>query len=272
MAADPSQFVGDIPERYDRNLGPYIFAAYAADIAGRVAALKPRNTLEIAAGTGIVSRTLHDLLPEDAMLTVTDLNAPMLAVARRKFGSNEKVAFETADALSLPFADQTFDAVLCQFGVMFFPDKAQAFCEARRVLAFGGSFIFNVWDSRALNPFARIAHETVGEFFPNDPPQFYATPFSYFDIAEIRRRLNEVGFAGITIQPLKLEQDIDDVDAFAEGLVYGNPLIGEIRARGNVDPASIVTALADALRLEFGATALRMPLHAIVVEARNPVE
>lgn len=171
MSSDAA-FVGTIPQHYDQGLGPMIFVDYATDIAKRVAASNPARVLETAAGTGIVTRRLRDVLPASTHLTATDLNAPMLDIARAKFRSGEQIEFQPADATALPFADGSFDAIVCQFGVMFFPDKDKSYREAYRLLTPRGRYLFNVWDSHRHNPFGRIAHETAGRFFPADPPQF----------------------------------------------------------------------------------------------------
>jgi ubiquinone/menaquinone biosynthesis C-methylase UbiE len=170
MSEDAASFIGNIPEHYDSGLGPMIFVDYAADIARRVAACSPARVLETAAGTGIVTRQLRDFLPAGVHVTATDLNAPMLEVARTKFKPGEEVAFQPADAAALPFPDGAFDAVVCQFGVMFFPQKDTSYREVHRVLAPGGRYLFSVWDSHRHNPFGRITHETAASFFPADPP------------------------------------------------------------------------------------------------------
>jgi ubiquinone/menaquinone biosynthesis C-methylase UbiE len=146
MSDDAAGFVGNIPQYYDQGMGPMVFVDYAADIARRVAAGNPARVLETAAGTGIVTRKLRDALPAGVHLTATDLNPPMLDVARSKFHAGEQVEFRPADATALPFADRSFDAVVCQFGVMFFPDKAKSYSEVYRVLAPGGRYLFSVWD------------------------------------------------------------------------------------------------------------------------------
>jgi ubiquinone/menaquinone biosynthesis C-methylase UbiE len=123
MSDRAADFTGSIPAFYDHGLGPVFFADFADDIARRAAATAPRRVLEIAAGTGIVTRRLRDMLPPEAHLAATDLNPPMLEVARGKFHPDEMVEFQPADAMALPFPDSSFDVVVCQFGVMFFPDK-----------------------------------------------------------------------------------------------------------------------------------------------------
>ena len=266
MSNDAS-FVGNIPEHYERSLVPIFFVDYAADIARRTAAWSPGRVLEIAAGTGVVTRQLRDLLAAGAHLTATDLNPPMLEIARAKFRPDERVDFRPADATTLPFPDGNFDAVVCQFGVMFFPDKDKSYREIHRVLAPGGRYLFNVWDSHAYNKVGRIAHEVAGSFFPADPPQFYKVPFSCHQIDPIKASLIDAGFTDITVAIVAWEKEIPDAVHFARGLVYGNPLIEQIRARGSVNPDQVVDTLARALRAEFGADPGRMPLQAIIFSA-----
>jgi ubiquinone/menaquinone biosynthesis C-methylase UbiE len=267
MIGQAASFVGSIPEHYDRDLGPVIFADYAADMARRVVASGPGRVLEIAAGTGIVTRALRDLLPDGARLMATDLNPPMLDVARAKFRPDERVEFQPADGTALPFADAAFDAAVCQFGVMFFPDREKSYREVHRVLTPGGRYYFSVWDSHRRNPFGRLAHATVGSFFPADPPLFYQVPFSYHQIDPIKEALTDTGFSDIEVAVRRLEKEIPDIASFAHGIVYGNPLLDQIRTRGGVEPDRIVEAMADAFRREFGANPGRMPLQMITFAA-----
>jgi SAM-dependent methyltransferase len=266
MGDDAARFIGDVPGEYDLGLGPMIFMDYAEDMARRVAAAHPMRVLETAAGTGIVTRRLRDLLPTEARLTATDLNPPMLAVARGKFRPGEAVEFREADAIALPFPDGAFDALACQFGVMFFPDKDASCREARRVLAPGGRYVFSVWDAHAYNPFGRIAHEVAASFFPSDPPGFYAVPFGYHRIDPIKEALLGAGFGGLRIEVVRLEKAVPSAAAFARGIVFGNPLVEQIRTRGG-EPQRVVEAVAEAFRREFGPDPGRMPVQALVFEA-----
>lgn len=268
MTDNFSVFTGSIPEHYDRGLGPLIFVDYAADIAARVAALTPGRVLEMAAGTGIVTRQLRDALPDSTHLTATDLNEPMLKVAAQKFGPGEQVAFQPANACDLPFEDGIFDCLVCQFGVMFFPDKELSYREALRVLSPGGTYVLNVWESMTANPFARITYETIAGFFDADPPQFYKVPFHYFDREAIVASLRGAGFKNVAVTELELEKDLPSAANFAQGLVYGNPVIEEIRERGTASAEDVTNAVADALVAEFGESG-KMALRAIVFEARK---
>jgi ubiquinone/menaquinone biosynthesis C-methylase UbiE len=269
VSSDAARFVGNIPQHYDQGLGPMIFVDYAVDIAQRVAACSPARVLETAAGTGIVTRRLRDRLPVSVGLTATDLNPPMLEIARAKFQPGEHVKFQSADAMELPFADSSFDAVVCQFGVMFYPDKDKSYREIYRVLAADGHYLFSIWDSHRHNPFGRITHEVVGSFFPVDPPQFMSVPFSYqFD--PIKDSLTQAGFTDINAAVVRLEKEIPNAENFAHAAVYGSPIIDQVRTRGGVEPEQIVAALVQRFHREFGADPGRMPLQAIVFSARKP--
>ena len=195
MSDQTSRFVGNIPENYDHVLGPVLFADYAEHTARLVAGYAPSRVLETGAGTGIVAQRLRDLLPATTRLVATDLNPPMLDVARKKFHPDESIEFQQADAMALPFADASFDAVVCQFSAQFFPDKEKSYREAYRVLAPGGRYVFSVWDG-SYNRMRHgwIADEVAARFLPTDPPQFYRVTTSYNKIDPIKDLLSDAGF------------------------------------------------------------------------------
>jgi SAM-dependent methyltransferase len=265
MTQQASNFIGAIPDHYDRFLGPRIFNGFANDLTARTTNLAPSSLLELAAGTGIVTRRLRDALPTTNLFLATDLNPPMLDVARSKFEDEENVIFHTADATNLPYDDASFDVVVCQFGVMLFPDKQRAYEEVFRVLKQNGEYIFNVWGSLSNNPFANIANEVVTEFFPDDPPGFYQVPFGYHDEDLIQASILRAGFSDVKITHVHLASDIPSAMEFATGLVFGNPIFEEISARGG-DPQEVCAAVATALEKNLGT---KMPLEALVIEAEK---
>lgn len=219
MSGRATGFTGGIPEHYDRYLGP-VFFTDADDIAQRVVASAPARVLELAAGTGIVTRRLRDRLPVSTHLTATDLNPPMLAIAQTKFRPDEQVDLQQADATALPFPNGAFDAVVCQFGVMFFPDKDKSYREVNRVLAPTGHYVFSVWDrydGRRYNRLGMIADNVTGNFFPVDPPQFYRIPAGYYKIDPIKDSLAEAGFTNFKFSVLSREKEVADIEFFARG-------------------------------------------------------
>ena len=265
MSEQAARFVGSIPDQYDRNLGPVIFAEFATDLARRIADLGAASVLELAAGTGIVTRCLRDALPAASTLLATDLNPPMLAVAQQKFRDDEKVNFQQADATDLPFDDRCFEAVACQFGVMFFPDKERSYREVRRVLQPGGHYCFSVWDCWEHNRFAQLAHETVAGFFADNPPGFYKVPFGYADPAPISEALVASGFSSVKAEVVDVVSRISSIQNFATGLVFGNPLHEEILARDG-NPREVCDALAAALQESLGSS---IALRATVFTAKK---
>jgi ubiquinone/menaquinone biosynthesis C-methylase UbiE len=246
-----------------------LFQPYAEDLAARLQVAKNGSVLELACGTGILTRALRTRLPSTVELTATDLNEPMFRHAAAKFRKDEAVQWLQADACSLPFGDRRFDAVVCQFGIMFVPDKALAAREAHRVLKSGGLFLFNVWDAMEHNELGQLTHQTIASYFDKDPPTFYEVPFGYYDQDEIKRVLKEAGFQEIKTEVVaKVAAAIRAEDA-ATGLVQGNPVAVAIAERNPSLLPVITRAVAQAITGRFGTTDIRAPMRAIVVQART---
>ena len=264
--SETATFGGSVPENYDRYMGPMLFEPYAVDLVARLKVLDDMRVLEVACGTGIVTRRLRDALPPGATLIATDLSEPMLDLARRKFGGNSTIAWQQADALALPFPDQSFDAVVCQFGLMFVPDKAAALREAFRVLKAGGQLLLNTWDRIEQNDFTLVTHTTTMSFFENDPPRFYEIPFSLHNARDLQNWMEEVGFKNITVRPVDLPCVSPSAAEAAKGLVQGTPLAVALKER-NADTAAITEAVASALRARFKDNPLRGRMCALVCDA-----
>jgi ubiquinone/menaquinone biosynthesis C-methylase UbiE len=263
MSDTDKVFAGAIPEIYDRFLVPILFEPYAADLAGSTARLQPREVLETAAGTGVLTRALAALLPPSAHIIATDLNQPMLDRAAGRAQSS-RVTVRQADALDLPFADSGFDAVLCQFGAMFFPDKVRAYAEARRVLRPGGRFLFSVWDRISENEFADLVTQALAELFGPEAPDFMArVPHGYHDVARIEEQLRAAGFASISVETVEHVSRAASARDAAVAYCQGTPIRNEIDSRfpGRHDEATGFAAEALARRFGNGAIAGRMQAH-----------
>ena len=253
MSDTDKVFTGSIPKLYDTHLVPLIFEPYAADLVNRLSSRSLSRVLEIAAGTGVVTRALASVLPERVSIVATDLNQAMLDQAS-VVGTRRPVEWRQADAMQLPFADGTFDAVVCQFGVMFFPEKSKAFSEARRVLSAGGVFIFNVWDRIKENEFADTVTTALESLFPKDPPRFLArTPHGYYDRPAIERDLADGGFTAspqITTVAARSPAKSSWVPAIA--YCQGTPLRNEIEARDASRLGDATELAAEAIAQRFG--------------------
>jgi SAM-dependent methyltransferase len=246
-------FAGSIPKLYEEYLVPLIFEPYAVDLVNRVASRSPARVLEIAAGTGVVTRKLAANLPQTTSIIATDLNQPMIDQACET-GTARPVHWRQADAMQLPFENSMFDNVLCQFGVMFFPDKSKAFAEARRVLRPGGVFIFSVWDRIEENEFADTVSTALESHFLDDPPRFMArTPHGYFDLTRIARDLKAGGFeAAPQFSTVAARSRAKSALIPAVALCQGTPLRSELEARGVSRLAEATSVAAAALVQRFG--------------------
>jgi len=245
-------FSGSIPAIYDNYLGPLIFEPYARDLANRLSAFNPERVLETAAGTGIVTRALLRSLSGGAGIVATDLNQPMLDHAAKQLSSS-RVSWQQADAQALPFPDATFDAVVCQFGVMFFPDKQKAYREARRMLKPGGRFIFNVWDRIEHNEFADLVTTAVAEMFAGDPPRFLArTPHGYHDKQAVIAEVQSAGFGNVAVETVTRRSVAPSCRDPAVGFCQGTPLRNEIEARDANRLVEATEAAASKIGARFG--------------------
>ncbi len=270
MADRNAAFVGSIPTNYDRNLGPLFFHHYADDLAARLPVHPGMRVLETACGTGLCTARLAARLGDHGTLVATDLNEPMLDCGRAKLPGGARLQWRQADAAKLPFEDRSFDAVVCQFGLMFLPDKAAGVAEAFRVLRPGGTYLFNVWDAIEHNAVARITHEVVASFFPTDPPQFYTIPFSLHDPTPIRDWLDAAGFRDVEWVPVAKVGASPSASDAVLGLIEGNPIYTAIMERRPQLLSEIKGAVARKLAAELGDHPMRCQLRALVFSARRP--
>ena len=269
-----AEFTGSIPENYDTYLGPILFEFSSADLARRVDVElnRPARILEIACGTGISTRHLANTLPEGTEIVATDLNEAMLSHAKKINGDLQGVTWSQADALDLPFDDKSFDAVVCQFGIMFFPDKALGVQEMNRVLKPGGLLALNVWDSFDHNPSVGVIDTVIKSFFETDPPRFLEVPFGYNDPQVCRNLLSKNGFVDVDHTYVSEKVETLDQALPARGFVTGNPTILEIEKHGNIDVETIVAEASAALEREFGPAPTRLSFQEIVYMARKTEE
>jgi SAM-dependent methyltransferase len=268
MGNGDRSFAGSIPQLYEDYLVPLIFEPYASDMANRVASVAPERVLEIAAGTGVATRHMARTLPDGATIVATDLNQSMLDMAASR-GAARAVEWRQADAMQLPFADAAFDAVVCEFGAMFFPDRAAAFHEAHRVLRPGGAFLLSVWDRIEDNEFADVVTQSLAPLFPGDPPRFLARlPHGYHDLASVTSDLGRGGFAR-RVEAVTLTMRSRAASPRLPAVAYceGTPLRNEIEARDGPTLADATDAATAALAARFGSGAVDGKIQAHVLVA-----
>ena len=269
MSESDAVFAGNIPKIYDSHMVPMLFAPFAEDLARRVVEGSPRDVLEIAAGTGVVTRVLAPLLPELCDYLVTDLNPGMLEQARLRQGEDSRLSWQVADAGALGLPEQSRDVALCQFGAMFFPDKLACFSSIRSVLRPGGRWVFNVWDRIEENEVAHLVTRLMAELFPEDPPRFLVrTPHGYNEKDWLRADLSAAGFGGIEVETVTLASPIPDAGFPAMAYCYGSPLGNEIRARDADRLAEAMEVIEKEVAARWGSGPSRSRMQAHVITAR----
>jgi SAM-dependent methyltransferase len=256
-------FSGLIPETYERLLVPVLFAPYATELVARIAPQQPARVLELACGTGVVTRRLRAALPE-AAIVATDLSPPMIAIAER--AGLEGVTWRPADAQALPFADAAFDAVVCQFGWMFLPDKVRGFAEARRVLAPGGRLFVNVWDSPLSNPYAGHMNTVLAQLFPADPPRFVDMVHGYCDTDRIAADLRAAGWTEFGFDRVAIRGHARSAAELATGFGTGSPIRQLLADRG-APPEAFIRELTPRLIALAGDAPCSPELAAVVITA-----
>jgi len=257
-------FAGSIPVNYERYLGPFLFEPYAVDLVSRLQDKKYSDILEIACGTGRVTKHLVTSVKHDT-ITATDLNVDMITVAK-EIVHDDTIKWMPADAMELPFDDSSFDLVVIQFGIMFFPDKEKGLKEAYRVLKTGGKLIYNTWNKVETNEAIHEGRVIIESYFGDNPPIFYNIPFSMYDDRELTTLTRRAGFKSITTTLAKKEGVSPSATDLAKGMVEGNPVYLAICER---DPAlinKIKEHVQKVIAERFGNKPVKSPLQAWVVE------
>lgn len=259
-----SAFAGSIPANYEKYLGPFLFEPYALDLVSRLKDKKYNHILEIACGTGRVTKHLANSVNYDS-LTATDLNQDMIEVAKG-IVKNNNIKWQQADALDLPFEKNSFDLVVIQFGIMFFPDREKGLKEAYRVLKPGGKLIFNTWDKVETNEAIHEGRKIIESYFENDPPIFYNIPFSMFEKNGLKQLAVDAGFNNIKIELVKKQGVSTSATDLAKGIVEGNPVYLSIAERIPASLSDIKEKVRNKLIEKFGEP-VKSPLQAWIIEA-----
>jgi SAM-dependent methyltransferase len=265
--AEESSWVDTMPDFYDRCLGPALFTPWAQHLAAVAAGHAPDSVLEIAAGSGILTAELVRRLPT-AQLTATDLNPAMVSWGAQRVSGPTWLA---ADAQRLQFSHSSFDMVICQFGVMFFPDKAAAFDQVADVLRPGGVFVFSVWDAVEESLFPAALVSGLADVFPDEAPDFVARiPHGYHDPDEIASDLDAGGLVLDQIERVVLRGKATSAGTLAEGFCKGTPLRFALQQRGDVH--HLTEAVADRMTARLGSGPVDGDLAGFVVSARRPAQ
>jgi ubiquinone/menaquinone biosynthesis C-methylase UbiE len=266
ISSGASIFSGSVPRHYDQFLGPMFFEPYAIEVSNRIDISSIHIALEIACGTGRVTRHLRNIIPSKARLIASDISPDMLDIAKEKLNLLD-IEWQIIDAQELPFRDNALDLVVCCFGYMFVPDKTRAFAEAYRVLKPGGMFLFTTWD-KLQNNAASFVYRTIAKAYLEDPlPESYNLAFSMSDEMMIRDLVHDAGFTKMSIEEVNKISFCPTAKEAAEGLVQGGAVYNEIMNRNPAWIEEIKMKVEAGLAEKFGTGPVTAPMTAIVTQA-----
>ena len=257
-----------IAEKYDRYLAPFLFEPFAQDLSSRITSANYRDVLELACGTGRVTRHLRKVLPEQTKLVATDLHPDMIRIASEQL-LNENINWQTADAQQLSFPDESFDLVVCQFGLMFMQDRMKALSEVHRVLRPGGKFIFNTWDKIENNGAIYLGNQIICSYFPENTPSSYRVPFSMHQPDLLETNLVAAGFKNIKVSGVEKEGLSPSAKDAAIGIVEGNRIYYHIMKKDPNLVEVIRNAVEQKIAEAYGDHPLKTSLKAWVFEAQK---
>lgn len=267
MEQRPIVFDSSVAQNYDDLLGDFMFEPFALDLLEKTNVAAMQNVLELACGTGRVTKHLSHYLPGRSKLTATDINSGMVAVAKKRV-ENSAIRWETADISKLPYQDNAFDLIVCQFGLMFVPDKLTALKEIYRVLQPGGKLIFSTWAPIAINRAWLINNRVVNSFLGNKPTLIFEQgPFCMDQHQPVIDFLEEAGFNQNRVTLIEKVSEIESASVAAQGFILGLPTLNLINERIPDLLFSVVEKLESELAAELGNHPLKTVFRALLFEA-----
>ncbi len=259
-------FTGSVPEHYEKYLGPLFFEPYAVEISKRIDPKSLHLAVELACGTGRVTRLIREVIPSTARLIASDISEDMLAVAQEKL-KKLNIEWQIIDAQQLPFEDNSIDLIVCCFGFMFIEDKARAFAETFRVLKPGGMLLFSTWDKLELNGASNVYRKTIKKYLQDPLPVSYNLPFSFNDPVIIKEMLLKARFSKIIIERIeKMAVSVTAKEA-SYGLTQGGTLYNEIMKRNPAWLPEITATVERELTEKYGAAPMSAPMKAVISQA-----
>jgi ubiquinone/menaquinone biosynthesis C-methylase UbiE len=270
MAADLWRLGATGPDNYEFYQVPSVFEPLARIFLDRIRLKPGERVLDVACGTGIVARLAAPAVAPEGSVVGVDLNADMLAVARRKSAeAGLGIEWRQGEAGSLPCADGGFDAVLCQQGLQFFPDRLGALKEMRRVMADGGRLGLSVWRSVDHSPCHRAIADSLAVRFGPDVVRRFLAIFSFGDEQALRRHVEQVGFSEIEIGTLVVRRHLLAPAQSVPGLLASTPVGPDVAALPAGVRDMIVSEVADRLQEYRDGDGLTVPQATFVVTARK---
>jgi ubiquinone/menaquinone biosynthesis C-methylase UbiE len=269
MAEQAFNFTGEAPKNYDHYLGPFLFEPSSLIMAAQVPGNYSGQVLELAAGTGRLTRHLVRRLSDPSLLTATDISQDMLEIAKKKVDQDE-VKYQVEDMQALSFPDKSFDLIVCQYGVMFPPDKEKAFKEMYRVLKPGGAVLFSTWEDTEKVPFFRLVfNETLLPFFTAPDKEKYVVPFHMHDEGKLENLMTQAGFQDTSVERKIFKGTSPSPGDLVNGFIYRHQLSNEIRDQEPEAVERIAAYLENEIGERFGSSPVTCELVAYIGKGKK---
>ena len=266
-AADTGQVSASAAEIYDDFFVPALFGAWAGPLCEAAEVGAGHAVLDVACGTGATTRDAARRVGPQGHVVGLDLNEGMLDVARSRAPA---IAWTQAPAEALPFADETFDRVLCQFGLMFFDDRSTALREMIRVLRPGGRLALSVWDDADTSPGYAAMIALIDNMFGSEAADALRAPFVLGDRQTLRGVLDGGGLAEADIQTVQGTARFASIREWVRLDVRGWTLSDYIDDAGFEALVAAAESRLQRFASEDGAVAFPAPAHLAVWQKPAP--
>lgn len=264
MSEEVYKISGNDASNYEEHLGPLVFEPAAKALMTHINGLQANSILEIAAGTGRLTKHLREKFPAPAKLVATDINPDMLELAQQQL-NDPSITFQLADAQQLPFAAPSFDLVVNQFGLMFLPDKQGGINEAFRVLQPGGHFVFTTWDHAPNMPlFKLLINDIIIPLFKGEDTGRFYTPFALHHPDQLNDYLEQAGFAHHKVEMMSFKGQADSPQHIVTSYFLKHPLGREVKEKFPTVFDSVANELEQRLTQQFGPGPFEIELRALI--------
>jgi ubiquinone/menaquinone biosynthesis C-methylase UbiE len=243
MSAGHWQLEGSAAELYQRYLVPAITTKWAEDLVERAQPRPGEAVLDIASGTGVVARLAAKRV-RDGQVIGLDLNPGMLAVARGVPSEGAPITWVEGSALNLPFPRDSFDVVLCQLGLQFFPDQQQGLREMRRVLRNPGRAALSVYSPIERTPGAYAFVLALDEVLGAGSSRIKRGEHSFTDPAQLETLLKGAGFASVSVQTVEQTIAFPSVLDYVRFQLLATPMTALLKDKTEPDRQGIISSVA----------------------------
>jgi ubiquinone/menaquinone biosynthesis C-methylase UbiE len=267
------QIAGNAAETYEHSLVPAVFASWAPLVVALADPQPGDSVLDIACGTGVVTRLAAQQVGRTGKVIGLDLNPGMLAFAASLMPSDPPtsapITWLEASATNMPLPDAAYDIAYCQLGLQFFPDRSAAMREMHRVLVSGGRLGLMVWQGIQHTPGFGALAAALARHINSEAAAIMRAPFALAEAEQLHALISAGGFRDITIQSVAGAVRFPSVARFVQDYVRGSPLSGHVAKVSHESREGLVRDVTNALTSYAAGDGLTFPIKAHLASAKK---